>query len=256
MSAEYFSTGSLDYAKYRPRYPLEWFDWLAAQCPWRGLAWDCACGSGQATEDLARRFQKVIATDASAAQLLNTPLLPNVEWRLASGEASGLDAERVDLVTVAQALHWFDLGRFWQECRRVLKPGGMIAVWGYGIADLTHEVANGIFQDFYHGVLGDFWPKERRMVEEGYEGIDFPFPEISVPRFAMRQLWDADHIAGYCASWSATDRYRNATGRDPIPELREKFNRELGSEAIEIHWPFFARAGRVFHVEQNAEEDN
>ena len=256
MSAEYFSTGSLDYAKYRPRYPLEWFDWLAAQCPGRGLAWDCACGSGQATEELARRFQKVIATDASAAQLRNAPLLPNVEWRLAPGEASGLEAGSVDLVTVAQALHWFDLGRFWQECRRVSKPGGMIAVWGYGIADLPHEVANGIFQDFYHGELGDFWPKERRMVEEGYEGIDFPFTEISVPRFAMRQLWDADHIAGYCASWSATDRYRKSTGRDPIHELREKFNRELGSEATEIRWPFFARVGRVFHVEQNAEEDN
>ena len=212
MSAEYFSTGSLDYAKYRPRYPQEWFDWLSAQCPGHGLAWDCACGSGQATEELARRFDKVIATDASAAKLRNVPLLPNVEWRLAPGEASGLEAGSVDLVTAAQALHRFDLGRFWNECRRVSKPGGIIAVCGYGIAFLPHEVANGIFQDFYHGVLADFWPKERRMVEEGYEGIDFPFPEISMPRFAMRQLWDADHIAGYCASWSATARYRNAAG--------------------------------------------
>jgi SAM-dependent methyltransferase len=201
MSAEYFTAGSLDYAKFRPRYPVEWFDWLAVQVDGRSLAWDCACGS-------------------------------------------------VDLVTVAQALHWLDLGRFWQECRRVSKPGGIIAVWGYGIAGLQHEAANRIFQDYYHGMLGEFWPKERRMVEEGYKGIDFPFHEIQVPPFEMRQLWDADHIAGYCASWSATDRYRKAIGRDPIPGLRDKLGRELGENLVEIRWPFFARVGRVFHVEQ------
>jgi ubiquinone/menaquinone biosynthesis C-methylase UbiE len=136
MSAEYFTAGSVDYAKFRPRYPVEWFDWLAAQCSGLGLAWDCACGSGQATEELSQRFEKVIATDASAAQLRNAPLLPNDEWRLASGDASGVETGSVDLVTVAQALHWFDLARFWQECRRVSKPTGIIAVWGYGIAGL------------------------------------------------------------------------------------------------------------------------
>ena len=252
MSAEYFSTESSDYAKYRPRYPEEWFDWLAAQCAKRSLAWDCACGSGQATEELARRFEKIIATDASAAQLRNAPLLPNVEWRLASGEASGLVSGSVDLVTVAQALHWFDLGRFWQECRRVSKPEGILAVWGYGIASLSHPSDNRIFQDFYHGVVGDFWPKERRMVEEGYAGIEFPFQEIPVPDFEMVQTWDAERLAGYCSSWSATDRYRKSTGQDPIPELRENLTGELGSAAIEIRWPFFARVGRLFHVEQIA----
>jgi SAM-dependent methyltransferase len=256
MSAEYFSAGSSDYARYRPRYPEDWFDWLAAQCAERSLAWDCACGSGQATEELARRFEKVIATDASAAQLQNAPLLPNVEWRLASGEASGLGAGRVDLVTVAQALHWLDLPRFLQECYRVLKPEGIIAVWGYGIASLSHPSANQIFQDFYHGVVGEYWPKERRMVEEGYAGIDFPFQEIPVSAFEMVQSWDVEHLAGYCSSWSATDRYRKATGHDPIPELRAKLTRELGSAPTEIRWPFFAKVGRLFHVEQNAEEEN
>ena len=256
MSAEYFSAESSDYAKYRPRYPEEWFDWLAAQCAKRSLAWDCACGSGQATEELARRFEKIIATDASAAQLRNAPLLPNVEWRLASGEASGLVSGSVDLVTVAQALHWFDLGRFWQECRRVSKPEGFLAVWGYGIASLSHPSANRIFQDFYHGVVGDFWPKERRMVEEGYAGIEFPFQEIPVPDFEMVQTWDAERLAGYCSSWSATDRYRKATGHEPIPEFREKLTGELGSAATEIRWPFFARVGRLFHVEQNTRAEN
>jgi hypothetical protein len=127
-----------------------------------------------------------------------------------------------------------------------------MAVWGYGIAGLQHEPANRIFQDYYHGMLGEFWPKERRMVEEGYKGIDFPFQEIQAPHFEIRQLWDADHIAGYCASWSATARYRKEKNRDPIPELREKLGRELGEEMVEIRWPFFARVGRVFHVEQNA----
>jgi SAM-dependent methyltransferase len=256
MSAEYFSARSSDYSRYRPHYPAEWFDWLAPQCAEQSLAWDCACGSGQATEELARRFKEVIATDASADQRRNAPLLPNVEWRLASGEASGLEDGRVDLVTVAQALHWLDLPRFWQECRRVSKPEGIIAVWGYGIASLIHQSTNQIFKDFYHMVVGEYWPKERRMVEEGYVGIDFPFQEIPVPLFEMVQSWDVEHLAGYCSSWSATDRYRKATGYDPIPELREKLNRELGSAATEIRWPFFAKVGRLFHVEQNAEEEN
>jgi len=256
MSAEYFSAGSSDYARYRPSYPSKWFDWLAAQCAVRSLAWDCACGSGQATEELAQRFEKIIPTDASAAQLRNAPLLPNVEWRLASAEASGLVSGSVDLVTVAQALHWLDLPRFWQECRRVLKTKGILAVWGYGIPRLSHPSANRVFQNFYHGVVGEFWPKERRVVEEGYAGIDFPFQEIPVPAFEMAQSWDAEHIAGYCASWSATDRYRKATGHDPIPELREKLTGELGSAATEIRWPFFAKVGRLFHVEQIAEEEN
>lgn len=163
MSAEYFSAGSSDYARYRPRYPEDWFDWLAAQCAELSLAWDCACGSGQATEVLARRFEKVIATDPSAAQLQNAPLLPNVEWRLASVEASGLDAESVDVVTVDQAFHCLDLPRFWQECHCVLKPEGIIAVWGY-------------------------------------VGIDFPFQEIPLPPFELVQSWDVEYLAGYSSS--------------------------------------------------------
>lgn len=255
MSAEYFSSSSQDYARYRPRYPAEWFDWLASQCATRSLAWDCACGSGQATEELAKRFEKVIATDANAAQLQNAPALPNVEWKLASGESSGLASESVNLVTVAQALHWFDLGRFWPECWRVTKPGAIVAAWGYGIATLEHDSANRIFQDYYHGVLSDFWPKERRMVEVGYEGLEFPFEEIATPVFLMSQFGNAERIAGYCASWSATDRYRKATSHDPILELRDKLDKAMGSEPAEIRWPFFSRVGRVFHVEQNSEEN-
>ena len=252
MSADYFSAGSLDYVRYRPRYPAPWFNWLVSQCAGRNLAWDCACGSGQATEELAKRFCRVIGTDASEGQLRNAPMIPNVEWRLGRGAECGLVAGCVDLVTVAQALHWFDLARFWAECHQVLKPSGIVAVWGYRTATLRHEAANGIFQDFYHSVLAGFWPKERRMLEEGYAKISFPFEELAVPDFEMVQKWDAGQIAGYCASWSATDRYRKEKGRDPIPELREKLGQELGEELVEIRWPFFARVGRVFHVEQNA----
>ena len=252
MSADYFSAGSSDYVRYRPRYPEAWFDWLASRSAARNLAWDCACGSGQATEELAKRFGKVVGTDASEGQLRSAPAIENVEWKLACGEESGLETGSVDLVTVAQALHWFELERFWAECRRVLRPDGLVAVWGYGTARLGHEAADGIFQDFYHGVLAGFWPEERRMVEEGYAKIPFPFEELAVPDFEMVQKWDAAQIAGYCASWSATGRYRNETGRDPIPELREKLGRELGEELVEIRWPFFARVGRMFHVEQKA----
>ena len=175
---------------------------------------------------------------------------------MAGGESSGLAPGSVDLVTVAQPLHWLDLPSFWQECCRTSKPEGIISVWGYGIEILSHPSANQIFQDFYYEVVGDFWPKERRMVEEGYAGIDFPFQEIPVPALEMVQSWDAEHLAGYCASWSATDRYRKATGHDSITALTQKSIKELGSAATEIRWPFFSKVGRLFHVEQNAGEDN
>lgn len=255
MRTDYFSTGSLDYALYRPGYPVAWFDWLAGLCAVRHLAWDAACGSGQATRELAKRFDKVLATDVSAGQLQSAPPIANVEWRLAYGEESGLDDKSADLVTIAQALHWLDQERFWQECRRVLKPGGVVAVWGYGIAFLENPVANEVFQDFYHRVLGDYWPKERGMVEKGYAEVSFPFEPIEIPRFEMSQSWNVWQIAGYCASWSATECYRKETGEDPIPALRDQMARAFGQSTIVIRWPFFGKVGRVFHVEHKAADE-
>ncbi len=249
MSDDHFSAVSGDYARFRPGYPEELFDWVAGLCAVRGLAWDVACGSGQATRALAARFENVVGTDASAAQLEGAASVPNVEWRVAMAEQSGFEDRSVDLITVAQALHWFDLEAFWRECRRVSTDRGVVAVWCYGTAVLQHEAANRVFQNFYHEVIGRFWPAGRRMVEDGYDGVAFPFDPVPSPVFRMSARWDAEELAGYCASWSATKRCREETRVDPIPALREALEHALREERVEVQWPLAVHAGRLFHVE-------
>jgi len=244
--ADHFGSVSGAYADFRPTYPSALLDWLAEIAPARTLAWDCACGSGQATVDLAGRFERVVATDASAGQLAGAKPQPNVEYRHAPAEASGLADASVDLITVAQALHWFDLPRFYAEARRVLKPGGVLAVWSYGIQSVAGEQVNGHVQHFYHEVVGPYWPPERVLVEQGYRTLDLPFEELPAPAFEMTVSWPLARLLGYFASWSATGRYIKALGEDPVVELAEVMAPAWGDPAAErtITWPLAIRAAR------------
>jgi len=251
MSSDHFSAQSAEYAKYRPTYPAELFDWLAANCSSRDLAWDCACGSGQATSGLASRFRSVIATDLSRAQLDHAPACSNIEWRVAHAEESGLGASSVDLVTVAQALHWFDLPRFWVEVNRILKPDGVIAVWCYGVFELDNPQINAVCERFYRETVGAFWPPERCIVEEGYASIPFPFLEIPSPRFHLQVDWSLEQLLGYFASWSATTRYRQTKGLDPIAELRAVLTPHFTMPTIRVRWPLSTRLGRKLKDNDN-----
>jgi SAM-dependent methyltransferase len=245
MSADHFSTQSASYAQFRPTYPEAWFEWLMTCVTGRKLAWDCACGSGQATLALAPRFEKVIATDLSAQQITHAPAVPNVDWRVAQAEISGLPDGSMDLVTVAQALHWFDLSRFWPEVQRVLRPGGVVAVWSYGVLRLPNEELQAMCDDFYENVVGEFWPPERRIVEAGYGALEFPFEEITAPAFDMQSQWSLDALLGYFSSWSATARYVQAHAESPIPSLREKLLPLWAAEGLTtIRWPLSVRVGR------------
>jgi SAM-dependent methyltransferase len=246
MASDHFTTQSAQYAQYRPTYPAAIFDWLGDQVKTRDTAWDCACGNGQATRDIAARFQCVIATDLSAAQIAHAPALPNVEWRVAHAEDSGIESASVDLITVAQALHWFDLPRFWQEVRRVLRPGGVIAVWSYGVFVIEPPNISAICQHFYEEVVGPYWPPERRIVEAGYGALEFPFDEIIAPPFEMQVEWSLDALLGYLGSWSATARYTQDRGASPIPELRERLAVHWPpTQSLAIHWPISMRVGRA-----------
>nr|MDQ6926647.1 class I SAM-dependent methyltransferase [Candidatus Eremiobacteraeota bacterium] len=169
-----FSTVAAQYAAHRPLYPPALFDYLANLPARRALAWDCATGNGQAARALAPRFTHVVATDASAAQLAHATPAPNIEYRVARAEESGLAPGSVDLITVAQALHWFDLDAFYAEVRRVLVPGGAVAVWTYGDPVLDDASLDARFQQFAGDVLGPYWPPERREVDAAYRGIAFP----------------------------------------------------------------------------------
>ena len=186
---DHFSSVAKRYADFRPHYPAGLFDYLATVVPASSVVWDCAAGNGQATFDLAERFERVVATDASAEQIASAKPHPKVEFRVAPAEESGLANESLGLVAVAQALHWFDLTRFYAEVARVLRPGGVLAVWAYGVNEVEGDAINQLVQDFYSNTIGPYWPPERKLVEEGYRTISFPFAEITTPTFRMEARW-------------------------------------------------------------------
>jgi SAM-dependent methyltransferase len=244
---DHFSTQAAAYAAFRPRYPDPLFDWAAGLAPGRDLAWDCGTGSGQAAVALADRFARVHATDASAAQLAHAAAHPRVTYAVAPAERSGLADAAVDLVTVAQALHWFDLDPFYAEVRRVLRPGGAIAVWSYGDLRTGDPALDAPLLHFAHVTLGPWWPPERALVDAGYRTIPFPFREVAPPAFALEHRWTLPELAGYLRSWSATLRWQAAHGTDPVAPLEAALRAPWGDpdERRPITWPLAIRAGRV-----------
>jgi SAM-dependent methyltransferase len=244
---DHFSRLAAQYSAYRPSYPASLFDYLAQSCPERRAVWDCACGSGQATLALAERFDTVIATDASPQQVGAATPHPNVTYRVARAEDSGIESASLDLVTVAQALHWFDLDAFYGEVQRVLKPSGVIAVWTYGALHVEGSGGtDAIVQEFYHDIVGPYWPPERRYVEEGYRGLAFPFTELSPPAFNMEESWDRARLLGYLRTWSATARYVDDKGVDPVAALEERLMPVWpdAQSARKVTWPLALRVGR------------
>lgn len=242
--ADHFSTVARAYATSRPHYPEDLFAYLATVPARRDLVWDCGAGSGQATLALAGHFHRVIATDASSAQVAAAPRHHRINYSAALAEASGLAAGVVDLVTVAQALHWFDLPAFYVEVRRVLAPGGALAVWTYGNSEFDHEPLDAIVRTFYHDVVGPYWPPERRHVEHAYRDLPFPFAELAAPVFAMEARWTLPELLGYVGTWSAVTRFRSARGEDPLLPLERALQEHWGSAAVRrIRWPLHLRIG-------------
>ncbi len=243
---DHFSTASDRYAAYRPDYPADLYAWLARLCPGHDLAWDCATGSGQAARGLAQHFSRVVATDASAEQIRHAVPHAGIDYRVAAAEASGLPAHSVDLVTVAQAAHWFDLPRFYAEATRVLKPGGVLALWGYGRLVLP-GTADAPFLRFYAQTLGPHWPGERALIDDAYRSLAFPFAEIAAPAFEIAVEWDLARLLDYVSTWSAVKRYRAAHGEDPLPALHAALRAGWGAPetARTLRWPLFLRVGRA-----------
>jgi ubiquinone/menaquinone biosynthesis C-methylase UbiE len=244
---DHFSSVARSYADFRPHYPAALFDYLKTLVSDESLVWDCAAGNGQATFDLAQRFQRVIATDASAEQIASASPHPRIEFRVAPAEQSGLPDASVGLITVAQALHWFDLDRFYAEAKRVLRPGGVLAAWAYGINQFEDAAINQIVSDFYANTVGSYWPPERKLVEEGYRTIPFPFAEISSPAFRMETRWNLDQLIGYFGTWSATNRFIKGTGRNPLLALQEALSQVWRNPEMPrlITWPLSLRIGRT-----------
>lgn len=243
---DHFSGHASLYTRFRPGYPRGLFQFLAALPAGRGCAWDCGTGNGQAAVGLAEFFEKVIATDPSAEQIAHAWPHAGVEYRLGSAEEPPLAGASVDLITVAQALHWFDLPRFYVQVRRVARPGGILAAWTYALAKIDPAVDRVIWH-LYRNVLGADWPLERKLVEERYATIDFPFEEVPAPRFAMSAQWNFDELIGYLGTWSATQRYLGREGKDPVDLVRTELADAWGApETVrDVAWPLDVRVGRV-----------
>ncbi|MCP4125641.1 MAG: class I SAM-dependent methyltransferase [Gammaproteobacteria bacterium] len=241
---DYFSTQAVDYSRFRPGYPRELFAYLGSIAPTTGLAWDCATGSGQAAVALAENFDSVIATDASQRQIGSAERHPSVVYRVAPAEESGLPANSVDLITVAQALHWFDIPGFMREAQRVLVPRGVLVVWTYNLFRVSPAVDE-VVDELYWNTLKGFWSDERKLVEEGYAGLGMPFDELELPRFSMSARWSLQHLLGYLSTWSAVQSYRDKRGENPLAALGTTLAQAWGKEGLqrEISWPLSVKAG-------------
>lgn len=243
---DHFSGHAAGYAQARPSYPPGLFAWLAAQCPRHALAWDAGCGNGQAAQALAMHFTQVVATDPSAEQVAQASPAPNLEYRVEPAEAPTLEPHGADLATVAQALHWFDLPRFYAAVRRTLTPDGVLAVWTYGLSHVDAGVDH-VFRRLYDDVLGPYWPHERRHVENGYAELPFPFDPIEAPPFAMRCDWTLAQYLAYLRTWSAAQRYLRASGVDPVALVEADFAAAWGDPDLRrpVQWPLGLRVGRM-----------
>jgi len=243
---DHFSSAAADYATHRPGYPAALIEHLADIAPATSRALDCGCGTGQLSVPLAARFESVVATDASAAQIANAEPHPRVEYHVALAEESGLPPHSLDLISVAQAAHWLDLQRFYAEVRRVARPGAVLALISYGVLELDGAPAP-LVSHFYQRTLGPFWPDERRHVEEGYRRLPFPFAELPAPALAIEADWRLAELLGYIDTWSAVRALEKAHGRTLLEDFAAELSAAWGDPgtARRVRWPLAMRLGRL-----------
>ncbi|WP_316830624.1 class I SAM-dependent methyltransferase [Pedobacter aquatilis] len=239
-----FSTQAAEYAIYRPTYPQELYDYLFTLVKNHESAWDCATGNGQAASVLARNFKNVYATDISEKQLNQALKLPNVTYHVESSDQANVADNSFDLITVAQAIHWFNFEAFYGEVKRTLKPDGILAVIGYGLMFIDKSVDKVIFK-LYEDILGKYWDTERRYIEEGYQTIPFPFEEIKAPHFQIKTTWNFNQLIGYLNTWSSLQHYKKANDRNPLEYMLTELKEAWGDDEVkEVYFPILLRIGK------------
>ena len=242
-----FSNIAEIYSAFRPEFPPEFIDALCNLSLSKNLVWDCGTGNGQVAKYLAKHFDKVIATDISINQIDKAVRLSNIDYRVESAENASLENKSVDLIVVAQAVHWFDFEKFYREANRFLTGNGIIAVIGYPLFKTDIPELNELIQNFYSNIIGKYWDAERRYIDEKYETIPFPFDEFNMPRFDMKYSWNYDQLVGYLSSWTAVAHYIKEIGKNPLELINEKLKELLPENVmVNINFEIIGRYGFVF----------
>ncbi|PWU01532.1 MAG: SAM-dependent methyltransferase [Bacteroidetes bacterium] len=246
MTKDRFSERAETYAQYRPGYPKELVEYVISFVNNKNLAWDCGTGNGQAASLLAEYFVKVFATDISEKQIANAKHLPNIFYSISPAENTSFPDQCFDLITVGQAYHWFKFDAFEKEAKRVGKPGGVVAVWGYNLMKTGDQSIDELVRNFYSKVVGPFWDAERKHVENLYQDIPFNFELLPSKDFEMKLEWKREGLVGYIQSWSAVQNFIKANSSDPVPEIQKEIFSIWPEDQIKtVSFPIFLKIGRI-----------
>jgi cyclopropane fatty-acyl-phospholipid synthase-like methyltransferase len=244
MALDRFSAQAADYARYRINYPAELYDWLLPQVIGRERAWDCATGNGQVAVVLADHFVRVDATDLSEKQLAQATTRANLHYQPARAEHTLFPDQRFDLITVAQAVHWFDAPAYHAEVRRVARAGAVLAEWGYGLVQVSEEI-DPLIRHFHDVVMGPYWDANRWHIDDEYARIPFPFAKVQRAHFSVLRQWSAEWFLQYLRTWSSVVKNRNERGEDAVALITAEVTQRWGSAERAVIFPIFGRAGRV-----------
>jgi hypothetical protein len=240
-----FSSQSKAYAAFRPTYPPELYQFIFRHTQNFDSAWDCATGNGQVARDLSKRFNNVYATDISQQQLDEAFKADNIKYTVSKAEQTVFEDSSFDLITVGQALHWINTTDFYNEVKRVGRKGATIAVWGYSLLTVNDAIDKR-FNEFYFGKVGKYWDAARKLVENNYSTIDFPFADRQDGNFEIKVHWNLEQFAGYLTSWSATQKFIKSEGFNPVPEFIGSINELWGDDTIHpVRFPLFVKLGSV-----------
>lgn len=239
-----FSYQAKQYANFRPTYPQALFEYLLQKVVNKSVAWDAVCGNGQVASVLAQYFKTVHATEISANQLQHAVQKDNIIYTLSPSEGTPLPDHTFDLITVGQALHWFDREVFYQEVKRVAKPGALLAAWGYGLISID-SVIDRLVAKFYNDIVGPYWDEERKLVDTHYRTINLPFVEIHNPQFEMQLIWTFAQFEGYIKSWSAAVKLEQEEGATKLNQFFKAVGQEWSGKRLAVTFPVFTKMARV-----------
>jgi hypothetical protein len=240
-----FSHNPSGYATYRPSYPDAIFQELPKLIPSTSRAWDVGTGNGQVAVKLSAFMNHVEATDISAAQMSKATLSSKISYSVQPAEKTNFEDDTFDLITIGQAIHWFDFDKYYAEVYRVAKDQAIIEAIGYDLIKINPAVDK-IIDHLYSGILKDYWDPERKYIDDQYRTIPFPFEEIPLPNDPIKVNWTLDHLIGFLNTWSALKHYRTKKNDNPLDSIKSDLREAWGKNESKLcNFPIISRAGKI-----------